>query len=76
MEGDAFRSEESNKGADNVTNFEVALPVVKKYETITRSQNKNILNVAYRKDITLKKFRESKKFFKMVNGIKIRNPTL
>ena len=40
MESDVFENEELAQRADNVTNYEEAIPVVKEYETIIRSQKK------------------------------------
>ena len=42
-----------NERPNNANNYEEAIPVVQKYETITKPKRKGILNVVYRQDIIL-----------------------
>ena len=39
------KNEELNQKADGGKNYKGAIPIVKEYETIIKTQNKNILNV-------------------------------
>ena len=42
-----------NERPNNANNYEEAIPVVQKYETITKPKKKGILSVVYRQDIIL-----------------------
>lgn len=68
-EGNAAENEESNKSADNLTNYEEAIPVVQEYETIVRFEKNDILDVAYRQGIMFKKFKDSNRFVEMLKKI-------
>ena len=59
---EVFENEELNQMAQNVTNEEQAISVVKDYELIIRSKNKGILTVAYKQGVFFKKFKDSKNF--------------
>ena len=68
-ERNAAENEESNKSADNLTNYEEAISVVQEYETIVRFEKNNILNVAYRQGTMFKKFKDSNRFLEMLKKI-------
>ena len=42
-----------NERPNNANNYEEAIPVVQKYESITKPKKKGILSVVYRQDIIL-----------------------
>lgn len=57
VNGDAYRTEDLAKRADNVKNYEEVDPVVKEYETINRWQKKSILNARLNQGCIFKKFK-------------------
>ena len=76
VEGEVYENKEFNKKADNLKHFEEAIPVVKEYETIIRSQKKSILKVTYKQVIVFKKFKASDKFLEMVKEIGLSKSTV
>ena len=50
--------------------------MVKEYDTIIRSQKKDILNVAYRQGIIFKKIKVSEKILEMVKKIGVSKSTI
>ena len=59
---EVVENEELNQMAQNVTNQEQAISVVKDYELIIRSKNKGILTVGCKQEVLFKKFKDSKNF--------------
>ena len=45
-----------NERPNNANNYEEAIPVAQKYETIIKPKKKGILNVVYRQDIIFNSF--------------------
>ena len=71
MKGDVVENEELIERSNKITNYKVAIPVVKEYETIIRSKKKGILNVAYRQGLLVIKFKESNRFVEMLQEIQV-----
>ena len=69
VNGDAYRTEDLAKRADNAKNYEEVDPVVKEYETINRWQKKSILNARLNQGCIFKKFKESNKFVKCLRNL-------
>lgn len=59
MEGYVLENNGLTESADNVRNYEEAIPVVKEYEAIIRFKTKENFNLAYRQGITFSKFKQS-----------------
>ena len=76
MEDDVLENEELVQRADNLTNYEEAIPVLKEYETITRSTKKDMLNIAYIQGIIFKKFKESDKVVERIKEIGVSKSTI
>ena len=71
VKGDAVENEEIIEISNKITNYKVAIPVVKEYETIISSKKKGILNVAYRQGLLVIKFKESNRFVEMLQEIQV-----
>ena len=71
VKGDVVENEELIERSNKITNYKVAIPVVKEYETIIRSKKKGILNVAYRQGLLVIKFKESNRFVEMLQEIQV-----
>ena len=55
VEADGYENDELIEKNNRVPNFEEAIPIVKEYERIIRTQKENMLNVAYRQGCFFKK---------------------
>ena len=66
VERDGYEYNSQNKQADKVQRYENAILLVKEYESIIKSQKKN---VAYRKDLVFKRFEESENVINMVKKL-------
>lgn len=51
VEGDIFKNKELIERADNIRNYEEAIPVVKKYAAVIRFKKKEILKCVYNKHV-------------------------
>ena len=76
VKGDAVENEEIIEISNKITNYKVAIPVVKEYETIISSKKKGILNVAYRQGLLVIKFKESSRFVEMLQEIQVSKLTV
>ena len=47
VEGEVFENEELDQRADKIINHEATIPLVREYETVTRSKKKGVLNLTY-----------------------------
>ena len=63
---EVLECEDLNKGAERVGDPERAAEIVKHYEDIIKMKNKRIINVAYHQGQVFKRFKEKKKFTKLV----------
>ena len=66
VERDGYEYNSQNEQADKVQRYENAILLVKEYESIIKSQKKN---VAYRKDLVFKRFEESENVINMVKKL-------
>ena len=66
VERDGYEYNTQNEQADKVQRYENAILLVKEYESIIKSQKKN---VAYRKDLVFKRFEESENVINMVKKL-------
>ena len=66
VERDGYEYNSQNEQADKVQRYENAMLLVKEYESIIKSQKKN---VAYRKGLVFKRFEESENVINMVKKL-------
>ena len=66
VERDGYEYNSQNEQTDKVQMYENAILLVKEYESIIKSQKKN---VAYRKDLVFKRFEESENVISMVKKL-------
>ena len=71
MKGDVVENEELIERSNKITNYKVAIPVVKEYETIISSKKKGILNVAYRQGLLVIKFKNPTGLWKCFRRFKL-----
>ena len=76
VEADGYENDELIEKNNRVPNFEEAIPIVKEYERIIRTQKESMLNVAYRQGCVFKKFKESDKFMGMVKELGVSKSTI
>lgn len=76
IESDVFENDQLALRADNVSNYEEVIPIVKEHETVIRLKKKSILNVASRQDIIFERFKESEKFVEMVKELGVSKSTI
>ena len=74
--GVVYGNDELNNRADNLANYEEAIPVIREYKTIVRSQKNRILNVVYIQGFFFKEFREPNKFVETVKEIDVSKSTI
>ena len=65
-----------NKEAEEVQDSERAAEIIKRYEDIIKTKNKGIINVAYHQGQVFKRFKEKKKFGKLVSEFGIHKTTI
>ena len=58
-----------NKEAEKIEDLEKAVEIIKRYEDIIKTKNKGIINVAYHQGQVFKRFKEKKRFAKLISGI-------
>ena len=66
VERDGYEYNSQNEQTDKVQMYENAILLVKEYESIIKSQKKN---VAYRKDLVFKRIEESENVISMVKKL-------
>lgn len=76
VEFDVSKNEDLAKMADNVINYEGAIPVVKEYQIVIRFQKKCMLNAEHRQGCVFKIFKESNKFVEMVKELEVSKSTI
>ena len=66
---EVLECEDLNKEAEVVQDSERAAEIIKRYEDIIKTKNKGIINVAYHQGQVFKRFKEKKRFAKLISGI-------
>ena len=65
-----------NKEAKKIQDPEKAADIIKRYEDIIKTKNKGIINVAYHQGQVFKRFKEKKKFAKLIGELGIHKTTI
>ena len=65
-----------NKEAKKIQEPEKAASILKRYEDIIKTKNKEIINVAYHQGQVFKMFKEKEKFAKLVSELGIHKTTI
>ena len=73
---DIIGTKELNKKAEEVDKPEDVAAVIKQYEEIIRAKKKNIISNVYHQEKVFKKFKDKKKFVKLVNEFKVHKTTI
>ena len=71
-----IETEELNKRARKVDKPQDAANIIKEYEETLRMERKGIISVAYHQEKVFSRFREKKKFMKLVSRFKIHKTRL
>ena len=71
VNNDIIETQELNEKSDIVEKPEGAAAVIKQYEDIIRTKKKNIISIAYHQGKVFKRFKDKKKFIKLVNEFKV-----
>ena len=58
-----------NKEAEKIEDLEKAVEIIKRYEDIIKTKKKGIINVAHHQGQVFKRFKEKKRFAKLISGI-------
>ena len=65
-----------NKEAKEVQDLEEGAEIIKRYEEVMKTKKKGIINVAYHQGQVFKRFKEKKKFAKLVSDLGIHKTTI
>ena len=65
-----------NKEAEEVQDPEKAAMIIKRYEHISKTKRKGIINVAYHEGQVFKRFKANGKFAKLVSELRIHKTTI
>ena len=65
-----------NKKAEEVQDPEKTAMIIKRYEDISKTKRKGIINVAYHQGQVFKRFKENEKFAKLVSELGIHKTTI
>ena len=65
-----------NKEAEEIQDPEKAAEIIKRYEDIIKTKNKEIVNVAFYQGQIFKRFKEREKFTKLVSKLGIHKTTI
>ena len=71
-----IETDELNKKAEEAQKPEDAAAVIKQYKEIIRMKKKRIISIAYHQGKVFKKFKDKKKFIKLVNEFKVHKTTI
>ena len=74
--GEVLECKDLNKEAEEVKDPERAAEMIKRYEDFIKVKHKGIINVAYHQEQVFKRFKEKKKFTKLVSEIGIHKNTI
>ena len=66
---EVLKFDDLNKEAEKIEDLEKAVEIIKRYEDIIKTKNKGIINVAYHQGQVFKRFKEKKRFAKLISGI-------
>ena len=69
-------TEELNKKADKAEKPEDVAAIIKQYEDIICTKNKNIMSIAYHQGKVFKRFKDKENFTKLVNKFKVHKSTI
>ena len=69
-------TEELNKKADKAEKPEDVAAIIKQYEDIICTKNKNIMSIAYHQGKAFKRFKDKENFTKLVNKFKVHESTM
>ena len=69
-------TEELNKKADKAEKPEDVAAIIKQYEDIICTKNKNIMSIAYHQGKVFKRFKDKENFTKLVNKFKVHESTM
>ena len=76
ISNDIIETEELNEKADKAEKLEDSAPIIRQYEDIIRTKNKNIISIAHHQGKVFKRFKDEEKFVKLVNEFKIQKGTI
>ena len=65
-----------NERSDKAEKPEDAADIVKQYEDIIRTKDKNIISIEHHQGKVFKRFKDTEKFIKLVNEFKVHKSTL
>ena len=69
-------TEELNKKADKAEKPEDVAAIIKQYEDIICTKNKNIMSIVYHQGKVFKRFKDKENFTKLVNKFKVHESTM
>ena len=76
VNNDIIETEELNKMAEEVEKPEDAAAVIKQYEDIITTKNKNIISIRYHQGKVFKRFKDKEKFTRLINEFKVHKSTI
>ena len=71
-----LKLDDLNKEAEEIQDPEKAAEIIKQYEDIIKTKKKGIINVAFHQGQIFKRFKEKKKFAKLVSELGIHKTTI
>ena len=71
-----LKFDDLNKEAEEIQDPEKAAEIIKRYEDITKTKKKGIINVAFHQGQIFKRFKEKEKFAKLVSELGIHKTTI
>ena len=74
--GEIVEFNDLNKEAEELQDPEKAVIIIERYENITKTNRKEIINVAYHQGQVFKRFKEKEKFAKLVSELGIHKTTI
>ena len=73
---EVVESEELNKKAEDIQEPEEAVEVIKQYKYIIKTKKKGLISIAYYQGKVFTRFKENKKFIKLVSQLGIHKNTI
>ena len=74
--GEIVEFNDLNKEVEELQDPEKAVIIIERYENITKTNRKEIINVAYHQGQVFKRFKEKEKFAKLVSELGIHKTTI
>ena len=74
--GEIVEFNDLNKEVEELQDPEKAVIIIERYENITKTNRKEIINVAYHQGQVFKRFKEKEKFAKLVGELGIHKTTI